>query len=174
MDDPTDISQAAVADVHAAARRITDCAEELDLPDLAAVLADAEDAYRTFRKAIDAVKEQALDRMARDNRRSYEADSLPAPLVISRSGASPQWNGRETARRVAAQVADEVYDRDTGEVPPLGVVCATVADAIVDCAGLTPSKAWRKDSLRARHIDLDGLVKNRAGTLTVRFAKEQT
>ena len=139
----------------------------LDLEDLAALLADLDTAATKLREAIKSVKYAARAAMDAAGVDRYEGDSLPAPLVATTEGAYPRWDGRATARRVAAQCADEVVHPETGEIPPLGVIVQHVADAIVDCAGLTPSKQWRKTSLHDRNISLAELVTTPEGTPSV-------
>lgn len=74
-------------------------------------------------------------------------------LTYSSSGGKTTWDWPGLVPVLAAQVADEVFDRETGEIPPLAVVCEKAIDAFGDVVGMTPSKSGRKTKLQERGID---------------------
>lgn len=57
---------------------------------------------------------------------------------------------------LAARVSDEVYDKESGEIPPLAVICEKVARATAEATGaLTPAYAgWRVKAFKKHGIDL--------------------
>jgi hypothetical protein len=80
------------------------------------------------------------------------------------------WDGERVAYVVAAQVADDAVDRETGEIKPPGVIAHEVASALIECAGLDAgSKQWRKGALRERGIDPDSFSERRGGRPGVRL-----
>lgn len=86
------------------------------------------------------------------------------------SGATTSWQGRSIAMVLAARIADEAIDRDTGEVMPPGALAERVALAIVACAGLdAASKSWRKTDLGRFGIPADTYSTKSGGTPSIRF-----
>lgn len=77
-----------------------------------------------------------------------------------------RYDGDLLLSRLAARVSDEVFDRETGEVPPLPVVCEKVARATAEATGsLTPSFAgWRVGALAQHGIDLKDFEYEERGT----------
>ncbi|MFA9269211.1 MAG: hypothetical protein ACEQSX_00415 [Baekduiaceae bacterium] len=67
-----------------------------------------------------------------------------------------RYEGDLLLSRLAARVSDEVVDRESGEVPPLAVICEKVARATAEATGsLTPSfVGWRVGELKKHGIDL--------------------
>lgn len=78
-------------------------------------------------------------------------------LRISKGSRRPQRDNDRICSALAARLADEVIDRDTGEVPPVSVIADRVAREVAEAAGaLTPSyTGWRKGAMKAHGIDLD-------------------
>lgn len=102
----------------------------------------------------------------------------PGPIVVEHvgtldrclTGATTDWEGKQLALVVAARVADECVDPESGEVLPVGVICEKVALAIVACAGLdAASKQWRKTDLGRFGIDPKSYSTTRGGQSSVRF-----
>lgn len=80
-------------------------------------------------------------------------DGCP-PVVRETGGKRTKWDGTGLRSVLAAQVADEVVDRSTGEVPPLATVTARAMEVVAECAGLNvPSASWRVTPLKARGIN---------------------
>lgn len=80
---------------------------------------------------------------------------------------SASANVRHDVERVcsvlAARVADEVVDADTGEVPPVAVIAEKVARATAAATGaLTPSAKWRSGALKDHGIDLSDFETERS------------
>lgn len=91
-------------------------------------------------------------------------------IAPSKSGGATRWDGPALASKLAARVADEGYDSETGSMKPLGVVCNEVAQELVACAGLdTQSQTWRAGALEERNIDPDTYRDKSGGTPSVRF-----
>lgn len=77
-----------------------------------------------------------------------------------------RYDGDKLLSRLAARISDEVFDKETGEVPPLAVVCEKVARATAQATGsLTPSFAgWRVGALKEHGIDLADYEYEERGT----------
>lgn len=103
-------------------------------------------------------------------RRTLTFDGLGV-LGATKKGKTYDWDGTRIAAVVAAQVADEVVDPATGEVPPVGAIAHAAAMAVVECAGLdAPSKSWRSTSLGQRGIEADDYRAEKAsGRLGVKW-----
>ena len=108
---------------------------------------------------------------------TFLADILPGGglgvpgvgLVEAKKSASKKrTDGRRLALVVAARLADEVVDRETGEIPPLSVVCQRVAEELVVTAGLdNESHAWRSGELKKRGIDVAKFVETEGGKTNI-------
>lgn len=92
------------------------------------------------------------------------------PLVRETRGKGAEWDHEGLRAVLAAQVADEMVDRATGEVPPLGVIVARAMEALAETFGITPSAAWRSGALKARGIDPSAFCNYKPGkATTVKF-----
>ena len=144
----------------------------LDLEQTARVLAAGERAATELKDALEELRQHARELIVAERPGPegwwVEYDGLPK-LQLTRTATKKEWDGKRAAAAVAAQCADEAVDRTTGEVMPLGVFANHVAQTIVECAGLTPSKGWRKETLRARGLDPDTFHTEQEGRQTVRW-----
>lgn len=85
-----------------------------------------------------------------------------------RGKSKTRTDGKRLAHVVAARTADEVVDPETGEYPPLGVVCAKVADELMACAGIdNASHSWRSGELKKRGITLSQFTTSEPGNPSV-------
>lgn len=81
-------------------------------------------------------------------------EGLP-PLVVDRGGSYENVDGVRIASLLAARVADEPVDLETGEILPPSLIAAKVASELVECFSLnSPSVAKRVKStaLKARGL----------------------
>lgn len=90
-------------------------------------------------------------------------------LTYSRRSGSKVWKWSALLPVLAAQIADEVFDQETGEIPPLAIVCERAMTRLGDVIGLTPSKQGRTGELEKRHIDVKKYVVTEGGEPSVRF-----
>lgn len=169
-----------LADARAALRRINFATNQLDglrqyMDDaelIARVLREGEQAARDLSPVLDSLRNQLYQVLPAAS--PVRFPGLP-PVKRSWTGNTIHWHGADAASIVAARVADEIMvDPETGEVreeiPPVGVICGAVAEAIVACAGLeAKSKSWRKESLKARGIDPKPLYVSQGGRPSVRW-----
>ena len=81
-----------------------------------------------------------------------EIDGLGV-LTYASSGGSTKWNWSALKPVLAAQIADEVFDRETGEIPPLAVVCERAINAFAEIVSLTPSKKGKTTEIAKRGLD---------------------
>lgn len=120
------------------------------------------------------------DELAEVERRitqAIEASTVRGQLIECRGkdwklGASPKvrYDVRRVVSALAARLADEVVDQESGEVPPVGVIAETVATAVAEATGsLAPSAKWNKTPLAQHGIDLDAFETERSyGRTTLR------
>jgi hypothetical protein len=90
-------------------------------------------------------------------------------LTYARRGGTTKWAWPELLPILSAQIADEVFDRTSGEIPPLAIVCEKAMTALGDVVGLTPSKSGRKQALEKRGIDPKKYVTTENSEPSVRF-----
>lgn len=90
-------------------------------------------------------------------------------LTYANSGGSTKWNWPRLVPVLAAQIADEVFDRETGEIPPLAVVCERAINAFGEIVSLTPSKKGKTTALEARGLDPKQFVTTTDAEPSVRF-----
>jgi hypothetical protein len=87
-------------------------------------------------------------------------------------GANPttRYDVRAVCSALAARVADEVVDRETGEIPPIGVIAEKVAFEVAQATGgLAPSATWQKEALARHGLERDRYVTERSwGKLSVK------
>jgi len=105
-----------------------------------------------------------------------EAPEVPGlgVLQVRRTGTRVRYDNEMLTAALAARVADEVVDRTTGEVPPLGVVAEHVARAVAEATGaLAPSfSGWRKGAALAHGLTVDDYETERVlGRLTVKVER---
>lgn len=143
-----------------------------DLAVIFAALDRAGDHFPGLTQQLAAVRDQVRHRAAHAYPRSETQVTLSGVgvLELCRAGKTTRWEGPRLAHHLAARVADEGVDRESGETLPLGVLCERVADVIVDAAGLdAASKAWRKTSVERYGLDPGEFSESSGGTLSVRF-----
>lgn len=142
-----------------------------DEPTVTSVAAALDD-LRSFKRELNA-RESELE--------AFLADILPGGglaipgvgLVEVKTGASKKrTDGRRLAQLVAARLSDELVDKETGEVPPLGVVCGRVAEELIVTAGLdNASHNWRSGELKRRGIEVGKYVESEGGKTSVVITK---
>ena len=91
-------------------------------------------------------------------------------LELCSVGAKDVWEGPLLVKTIAARLADEATDRETGEIMPPGVLAEKVATAIIDVAGLdTKSQTFRKGKVTSYGLLPGDYVERESGRLSVRF-----
>lgn len=150
-------------------------ANESELADLAWLLKDLDNTrgdftdrglYQQLAQVISMLKATIAKRLPYGEDVTVEGVGV---LRYASSGGKTTWDWPGLVPVLAAQIADEVFDRETGEVPPLAVVCERAIDAFGDIVGLTPSKSGRKTALKSRGIDPKKFVTTTDAEPSVRF-----
>ena len=98
-----------------------------------------------------------------------QVETSSGVLKYSGSGGSVSWDWPKLKPVLAAQIADEVFDRETGEIPPLAVVCERAINAFGDIVSLTASKRGKTSALEARGLKVKDYVTTTGAEPSVRF-----
>lgn len=129
----------------AAATQIADMLAD-DLDALATMLAVVDETDKHLKAIRDVISDAILPHLD------------PVPTAITSVGTLSRVGGGERKRydqtrlvsALAARIADTIVDRETGEMPPLGAICQSVASEVASATGaLAPSfTGWRSTVLK--------------------------
>lgn len=151
--------------------------EELDFNESARLLAALDRTGGPGRREgltqqLTTLRDLARSRCAQEFPRADKQALVIGAGTLERSnlGAKRVWEGAHLARTLASRVADEGYDRETGETLPLGVVCDRVAEVLINCAGLdTASQTWRKGEVERYGLVPRDFYEDSGGRPSVHF-----
>lgn len=123
-----------------------------DVQDWAVLREKAAESVRALQFAISAIDKAIIEVLPAGG---MYIPSIARTVMPSAKPGKVKTEGKKLALLLAARVADTPGDPETGETLPLGVLCAKVADELIQCSGIgTESHRWRTTALKERGVEI--------------------
>lgn len=164
-----DVALDAVAAIDATEVAATIAYADNDLDALANMLAHVGTTITVLRN-IEAMIEAAT-MAAMDRTGTTEAITSAGTLIKTSGREKKRYDHARIVSTLAARMADELTDRETGERAPLAVVCETVAREMANATGATaPSfTGWRAGVLKSHGMNVHSYCDHEDGTPKLLF-----